>query len=311
MRDGYQNIHIVDNASTNPEMRDFLADAPCEVHYMQKNWGHHVLWDSGEFDDVILHQPYVLTDPDILPAADCPSDYVEHFYRALMQHPERRKVGFSLRLDDLPETYPYRFDVIRYELFYWEKKIQEPDGTCWYDAPIDTTFAVYRPGQITEAAFYDGLRSAAPYVAQHLGWYMDMASGDADVQAYIREGQQFSTSVNPAKIREFALATIGRLMETRRVSVWELLRSVGTTDYLRSTFRWSDFLRGNAYLTVKWLYAHPFFDELRQVRAEKGRLRQQAGRAESWALLYDIWEAGKQKWLKYRKANISSPTAGG
>ena len=112
--------------------------------FFKKNYGHHVLWDCGLFDDIIKSEYYVLTDPDVLPIEECPSDYVEQFYRILEQHPEKTKVGFALKLDDLPENYKYKYDIIRFESFYWEKRMQYQFPI--YDAPIDTTFALYRPG---------------------------------------------------------------------------------------------------------------------------------------------------------------------
>ena len=53
-------------------------------------------------------------------------------------------VGFALKLDDLPENYKYKYDIIRFESFYWEKRMQYLFPI--YDAPIDTTFAQYKPG---------------------------------------------------------------------------------------------------------------------------------------------------------------------
>ena len=58
----------------------------------------------------------------------------------LEQHPEKTKVGFALKLDDLPENYKYKYDIIRFESFYWEKRMQYKFPI--YDAPIDTTFAL-------------------------------------------------------------------------------------------------------------------------------------------------------------------------
>lgn len=37
-----------------------------------------------------------------------------------------------------------KYDIIRFESFYWEKRMQYQFPI--YDAPIDTTFALYKPG---------------------------------------------------------------------------------------------------------------------------------------------------------------------
>lgn len=143
-KDGYKNLIILDNASTDEATLDYLKGLSCKVVFLKTNYGHHVLWDCGLFDDIIASDYYVLTDPDVLPIEECPSDYVEQFYRILEQHPEKTKVGFALKLDDLPENYKYKYDIIRFESFYWEKRMKYQFPI--YDAPIDTTFALYKPG---------------------------------------------------------------------------------------------------------------------------------------------------------------------
>ena len=143
-QDGYKNLIILDNASTDLATLDYLKSLSCKVIFFKKNYGHHVLWDCGFFDEIIKNNYYVLTDPDVLPIEDCPSDYVEQFYHILKQNPEKTKVGFGLKLDDLPENYKYKYDIIRFESFYWEKRMQYQFPV--YDAPIDTTFALYKPG---------------------------------------------------------------------------------------------------------------------------------------------------------------------
>jgi glycosyltransferase involved in cell wall biosynthesis len=92
-KDGYKNLIILDNASTDKDTLDYLHTLTCKVVFLKKNYGHHVLWDCGLFDDIIQNSYYVLTDPDILPVDDCPPDYVEQFYHILQQYPGKTKVG--------------------------------------------------------------------------------------------------------------------------------------------------------------------------------------------------------------------------
>ena len=72
---GYKNIHIIDNASTYPPLLQYLKSSPHTVHNMERNYGHLVLWESGEFDDVIDHHNFVLSDCDILPVESCPPKF--------------------------------------------------------------------------------------------------------------------------------------------------------------------------------------------------------------------------------------------
>ena len=53
------------------------------------------------------------------------------------------KVGFALRIDDLPQHYPLKEKVIKWEKQFWTKKVNKTDNI--YYAEIDTTFALYKP----------------------------------------------------------------------------------------------------------------------------------------------------------------------
>ena len=38
-----------------------------KVIFLDKNYGHKVLWEEHLFDDIIESSYYVLTDPDVIP----------------------------------------------------------------------------------------------------------------------------------------------------------------------------------------------------------------------------------------------------
>lgn len=87
-------------------------------------------------------QPEVIyTDSDIFIEKDCPIDFMSHFVSVLEKYPLCHKVGFGLRIDDIPNYFTMKEQVIKHESQFWTKQI-EPD---LYDARIDTTFALYRP----------------------------------------------------------------------------------------------------------------------------------------------------------------------
>lgn len=166
----YKNIHIVDNNSDYVPLLRYLDNSPHQVHRMTKNYGHLVVWQCGMFDAVINHDYYVVSDCDVLPVEQCPSDAVEYFYRVLLRH-KKSKVGFSLQIDDLPDTYAFKDKVISWEQQFWGPEI----APGLIDAPIDTTFALYRPGvQPSEGHFFtSSIRTNFPYTTRHLPWYQD------------------------------------------------------------------------------------------------------------------------------------------
>lgn len=244
--DGYKNLIILDNASTNKELLDYLHSLSCKVVFLKKNYGHHVLWDCGLFNDIIQHNYYVLTDPDILPTEECPSDYVEQFYHILKQYPDKTKVGFALKLDDLPEDYKYKYDIIRFESFYWEKRLKYKFPI--YDAPLDTTFALYKPGTIKKENFYEGIRTGYPYVARHLGWYVNNFS-QGDYYSYANS--QISTSLSDSAMDGFRRSIIGQLAQKQNKNIYWVVRSICSHEFIKRHVSWQAIIMTTAYLVLK------------------------------------------------------------
>jgi hypothetical protein len=250
MNDGYKNINIIDNASKNIELLDYLKDVRkqgVKVFYMEHNYGHRVFWESHLFDDVIHNQYYVLTDPDVIPIDECPANYVEVFFDILQKYPDKIKVGFSLKIDDLPESYIYKYKIIRFESFYWEKIL--PYKFKIYDAPIDTTFALYRPvDKELDINFYDGIRTGEKYIARHLGWY----ENNAIEEHYLSQDNISSTSLNKEAMEHFDIATIKRILENENLdtSFFNMSRMIFSLEYLKK-YSIADILLGDVYLFLK------------------------------------------------------------
>lgn len=246
-KDGYKNLIILDNSSTDSETLAYLKKLSCKVIFLKKNYGHHALWDCGLFDNVITNNYYVLTDPDVLPIRECPSDYVEQFYHILEKYPYKTKVGFSLKLDDLPENYRYKYDIIRFESFYWEKRMQYQFPI--YDAPIDTTFALYKPGRATiKEKFYDGIRTGYPYIARHLGWYVNNFS---QTDYYSNSDIQISTSLSDEAMNDFRCSIIGQLAIKQTKNLYGVMRSIYSSEFINKHATWKSIAITIVYLLAK------------------------------------------------------------
>jgi hypothetical protein len=100
----------------------------------------------------------------------------------LKKYKKVTKVGFSLKLDDLPDHYQLKESVLMWERQFYSIPLLNGNQLS-YDAKIDTTFALYRP--ITslkkfKKVFYKGIRTAYPYTARHLPWYKDLEKPTAE-----------------------------------------------------------------------------------------------------------------------------------
>ncbi|WP_298066931.1 hypothetical protein [uncultured Mailhella sp.] len=166
-RHGLKNIHIINNKSTYEPLLQYLEDCPYTVHHMDKNYGHTVFWTSGKFDDVIENSLYVVTDPDIEFNDSLPLGFMKDLYRLLGEHPFVSKAGFALKISDLPDT-EFGNTTKKWEKQFWEVCL--PDPLEAYLAAIDTTFALYRPGNIM-SDFYSGIRVAGVFTSRHLPFY--------------------------------------------------------------------------------------------------------------------------------------------
>ena len=180
---GYTNLIILDNASTYEPLLAYLQTLPHRVEFLPKNLGHKALWQCPQFFPIIFQQYYVLTDNDVIPDEHCPPDFMAHFYSILQRYPHVPKVGFSLRIDDLPACYTESDKVREWEAQFWKKRLDDQDEL--YDAPLDTTFALYRPGIIpADRRWFSAIRTGAPYCARHLPWYEDSSSHSEEFIRY-------------------------------------------------------------------------------------------------------------------------------
>ncbi len=157
-RAGHERITLINNASTFVPLLDYLAESPHTVLHLEQNYGCRALFKLGLTPD----EPFVLTDPDIVPIDECPLDAVQHFAHLLARYPSYTKCGFGLYTEDVPSHMP----CLGRERQMMASRI-EPGV---YDSGIDTTFALYKPGTpFTPRA----LRTGLPYMARHVcpSWY--------------------------------------------------------------------------------------------------------------------------------------------
>jgi len=170
---GYKNLVILDNNSDYPPLLDFYDTIQHQVtvHRLTENFGHKVFWLHRPIYELYRKGYFVITDADVVPAADCPDDFLLHFKSLLHRHPFVKKVGFSLDLDVVPDTNPNKANILSWESQFWNRKT----ASGHYISEIDTTFALYRPENfITKHThFFKAIRTKKPYTALHGGWIID------------------------------------------------------------------------------------------------------------------------------------------
>jgi len=188
---GYLNIIIIDNSSTYEPLLRYYAKSTYKV-YRCNNLGPYAMWLLPELWNSVKNNFFVYTDSDVVPAEFCPKDVVGKIIDLHHRYPLLAKIGLSLKIDDLPDSYGKKNQVISWEKQYWENKINDE----LYDAAIDTTFAVYKP-RAKGGWWLSGARTAPPLSARHIPWYADEQNLSAE-EVYYRNSSRkdFSTWVH-------------------------------------------------------------------------------------------------------------------
>ena len=178
---GYKNIIILDNNSTYPPLIEFYRSTKYQVIFLNENLGFDAL-DKIPLYKEIRKNYFVYTDPDVLPIEECPDDFLKFFLDTLIKYPKVQKVGFSLKIDDLPDTYENKEQVIAWEKAFYDNQINDK----LYLAPIDTTFALHRPfASLSTKGRYKMIRAAHPYAARHMPWYINSKNLSDEEKYYI------------------------------------------------------------------------------------------------------------------------------
>lgn len=193
----FKNIIIIDNASTYPPLLEYYKDLPknVNVELLDQNYGHMV-FNKNKMLQVKYGQGfYVLTDADIVPNNSLPENFLKRLLLILLKEfSSVNKVGFALDIENIPDYYIKKSNVIKFEKQFWTNRYD-----CNLEAYrnyIDTTFAVYKPlffQEFKKREFCDGIRIAGNYTAFHGGWDIDYQNM-TDEQKYYQKTAGRSSS---------------------------------------------------------------------------------------------------------------------
>lgn len=177
---GYTNIYIIDNASTYPPLLEYYETCPYKVFRLNKNVGYLSIWETGIYNQ-FKKSYYAYTDSDLKIEDSCPDDFMAKFIDVMNKHPMAQKVGFGIKIDDLPDYFKNKESVLNQEARFWQVPVFED----LYAAEIDTTFALYRPYCKGKADRYqETYRTGGKYVIRHLPWYVNSSAMSEEEKFY-------------------------------------------------------------------------------------------------------------------------------
>lgn len=194
-------IIIHDNNSTYPPMIEYLKRLESEgVEVYRHPEARGTFYDISESVENTIkswfnyHKAdyYVVTDPDI--ELENPSPQLLEHYKELLQDKRINVVGPMLRIDDLPDCYTLKDEMINSQkIQFWYKERGSYKGIEHVYCGIDTTFGMYR-SSFRFSRLNLGLRVFEPYMAKHLDWYLDIDNLNEEEQYYKDHATALSTN---------------------------------------------------------------------------------------------------------------------
>lgn len=184
LQSGTKNVTILDNASTYGPLLEWYSKPPEGVEVVrQGNLGPWGFWGCNRQETQGM--PYIVTDSDCVPSDCCPLDLVDKLLVLLRDNTGCGKCGPGLRLDNIP-------DLSRDFITSGDGKGWEGEGVFWkrrhasgsFNAPLDTTFALYNAHSPWIPADWNNIRLDMPYVVEHTPWYVDRLTEE---EVYYRE----------------------------------------------------------------------------------------------------------------------------
>ena len=171
LKRNYKNIIILDNASIYPQLIEWYKTCGVKVHHIGSNQGPYILDRLPEYYPITKTQHYVYTDADCVPIEEAPENFLDDIVELSKEY-KIPKIGFGLKIDDIPDCNKHKQQVIMHESVFWKKDTIQNKKCTLYRAPIDSSFAINSPGIICRLNDED-FRSGFPYMARHIPWYYD------------------------------------------------------------------------------------------------------------------------------------------
>lgn len=191
----FENIVIIDNKSDYPPLLEYYQsiDKAVTVERMSENFGHKVFFDNIELQKKYGKGYFILTDPDIVPNKELPQNFMAEMISKMdIYYNTITKVGFALDIETIPDYFPLKSKVIKWEHQFWINKWEEEV----YAALVDTTFALYKPYypiKFNNLPFLEGIRMGGNYTAVHGGWYMNPQNYTEEYLHYMKSVDKSSS----------------------------------------------------------------------------------------------------------------------
>lgn len=186
----YNNIVVLDNKSTYQPLLNWYKEEDINVFYCKDNYGPGALdvcrRSEHQFKEkylsIIEQEYHVYTDSDVVPVDEVPDNFIDDMVDMAKTY-QIPKLGLSLKIDDIPDYFALKNEVINHEGgFFTQGYIEDPRCKI-FKAAVDTTFAVNSPG-LDCGLHHGAYRTGDNYAARHMPWYYDTNNLPEDERYY-------------------------------------------------------------------------------------------------------------------------------
>jgi hypothetical protein len=171
------NYLVIDSGSSYPVMLKMLEGIPTNKKLiLESNLGPRYFSENRKFF-LSLPDIFCVSDPDLAFNKNLPDNFVDTLIEISIRF-KIGKIGFALDIAEELEIKNQEYilegsiqTIRQYEKKYWMKPVRNSLDLEIYDAPIDTTFALYNKQFFKpEKSFTKAYRIAGAYTAIHLPW---------------------------------------------------------------------------------------------------------------------------------------------
>ena len=181
-----EEIIIIDNGSTYEPLLEWYYSIQDKVEVIWgKNQGHLALWAIGLNKQ--LPELFVYTDSDIELNADFPENWKQIMSNVYYKF-GFNKVGLGIKIDDIPDHYRYKNQVIRNEGRWWLNEIDKDI----YTADTDTTFCLIK--NIGDNPYKSVRVCSDNMISRHAPWYINLDNLDEEEKFYLENHDNFFTT---------------------------------------------------------------------------------------------------------------------
>jgi FkbM family methyltransferase len=198
-RYGFEEIVVIDNASSFPPLLEYLAQGTPDLSVirLEENKGPHNLFLDPK-NLLSLPDHFCITDPDLELNPSLPDDFIYELI-SLTEKYRVGKAGLALDISDWSKMRheKFRIGAADYQIWEWEAQFWKnpvgftSTGDEVYTAAVDTTLAVYNKRFFDPADHLKGVRVGGKYACRHLPWYKDRIVPQEE-EAFYRASQRFS-----------------------------------------------------------------------------------------------------------------------